>query len=60
MNDDLTARIADILHWSTQDVRSVPIASLREIVRPVSPKLTYELTVLISGPTLLLGTFYET
>jgi hypothetical protein len=37
-------RVAKALGWSLQDVQSMSLASLREQVRPVSPKLAQELT----------------
>jgi hypothetical protein len=37
-------RAAKALGWSLQDVQSMSLASLREQVRPVSPKLAHELT----------------
>lgn len=37
-------RVAKALGWSLQDVQSMSLASLREQVRPVSPKLAHELT----------------
>jgi hypothetical protein len=47
MNEDLTRRIGDALGWTDEQVHSVSLPSLRELVRPVSPKLAYELTLLI-------------
>ncbi len=37
-------RAAKALGWSLKDVQSLSLASLREQVRPVSPKLVHELT----------------
>jgi len=40
----LEERIAEALGWSLRDVRSMSLAFLREVVRPVSAKLAHELT----------------
>jgi hypothetical protein len=42
--DHLTPRIAELLEWSEDDVRSSSLASLRELVRPLSVKLAAEIT----------------
>ena len=47
MTDELRARVAAALGWSVADTQSLSIPSLRELVRPVSPKLEHELTVLM-------------
>lgn len=44
---DIHERIARALGWSLADVRSFSLPSLREIVRPVSPKLADEITRII-------------
>lgn len=49
----LHERIAAALGWTVKDAQSLSLASLREMVRPVSPKLTHELTVAIEGGTLI-------
>lgn len=47
----LQERIAEKLGWTLKDVQSMSLQSLRENVRPVSPKLANELTTFIrSGP----------
>jgi hypothetical protein len=43
----LHERIAAALGWTVKETQSFSLASLRELVRPVSPKLAYELTVTI-------------
>ncbi len=39
------ARIAQTLGWTEDQARSFSLPSLRELVRPVSPKLASEITV---------------
>lgn len=55
MNQALTARIAKVLGWTEDDVRSFDLQSLRAVVRPVSEKLAHELTLLIQSGGSLLG-----
>jgi hypothetical protein len=43
----LSERIAKALGWTIGDVQSFNLATLRELVRPVSAKLAAELTELI-------------
>jgi len=45
----LHERVAKALGWSLGDVRSLSLQSLRELVRPVDPKLAAELTQTISS-----------
>jgi hypothetical protein len=40
-------RIAAALGWTLKETQSFSLASLREMVRPVSPKLAHEITVFI-------------
>lgn len=39
----LHSRIAEALGWTVQETQQFSFQSLREIVRPVSPKLVHEL-----------------
>jgi len=45
---NLHARIAQALGWTEEQVRSMSLRSLRELVRPVSPKLAHEITIALS------------
>lgn len=45
----LHERIAKALDWPLSDVEKHSLYALREIVRPISPKLAHELTVMIRG-----------
>lgn len=47
MTERLRERIAKALGWTVEDTRSYSFYTLREIIRPVSPKLTHELDVMI-------------
>jgi hypothetical protein len=40
----LAARVALALGWTVDDVRSFSLPALRDLVRPVSPKLAHEIT----------------
>ena len=52
--DNMTPRIAAVLGWSEEDVRSFSFQSLRALVRPINPKLAHEITLWIeSGETIL-------
>jgi hypothetical protein len=51
----LHARIAEALGWSEADVKSFSFYSLREVVRPVSAKLTAELDVVIRSGSYIIG-----
>jgi hypothetical protein len=47
----LHERIAQALGWSLKDAQSLSLPSLRELVRPVSAKLTHEITLAMNeGP----------
>ena len=48
-------RIAKLLGWSLADVNSFDLKSLRELVRPLSPKLTHELDVAIRSGSYIIG-----
>ncbi len=50
MTKHLTERIATTLGWPEADVLSFSLPSLRAMVRPVSPKLAYEITQVMQGP----------
>jgi hypothetical protein len=49
----LNERIAQALGWPLKDVQSFSFQSLREVVRPVSPKLAHELTMSIQGEYII-------
>jgi hypothetical protein len=55
MPADLEQRIAVALGWPVVAVRSLSAASLRELVRPVSPKLARELDNLIRSGRVLFS-----
>ena len=40
----LHTRIAAVLGWTVAETQSMSMASLRELVRPVSAKLAHEIT----------------
>lgn len=44
----LHERIAAVLGWESEDVKSHSLQSLRELVRPISAKLVEEITVAIA------------
>ncbi len=48
----LHERIAEALGWTVEQVRSLSLPSLRELVRPVSMKLAYEITLQIQGGSI--------
>ena len=52
---DLHDRIAKALGWSTRDAQSLSMASLRELVRPVDPKLAREMDYVIQSGVHLRG-----
>jgi hypothetical protein len=56
-DDGLHARIAAALGWSVRDVHSMSLASLRDLVRPVSPKLASEISSTIARGGHVLGGF---
>lgn len=43
----LHEKIAKVLCWPLSDTRSLSLASLRELVRPVSPDLAAEISLVI-------------
>jgi hypothetical protein len=47
MSETLRNRIAEALGWSIEDTKTFDLATLRELVRPVSQKLAYEITEII-------------
>lgn len=51
----LHARIAEALGWTEQQAQSVPLQGLRELVRPVSPKLAAEITNEIQSGRYIVG-----
>lgn len=42
--DTLHERIAAVLNWTVEEMRSFSLPALRDLVRPVSPKLAEEIT----------------
>jgi hypothetical protein len=52
---DLHERIAEALGWTEKEVKSFSFQTLREMVRPVSPKLTHELDVAIRSQSYFIG-----
>jgi hypothetical protein len=48
-------RIAELLGWSLADVNSFSLLTLRELVRPLSPKLAHELDAVIRGGSHIIG-----
>ena len=53
--DSLNARVAEALGWSEEQVRSFSLQALRDLVRPVSPKLAREITIAIRSERVVLG-----
>lgn len=49
MSEGLRERIAAALGWTLGEVGSFSAQTLREVVRPVSPKLAHELDLAIQG-----------
>jgi len=47
----LFERIAQALGWTLAEVQGFSLASLRDIVKPVSPKLAHECTLAMRGIT---------
>ena len=47
--DDLHRRIADVLGWRVEETRRFALQDLRELVRPLSPKLVHEIDHAIRG-----------
>ena len=52
---DLHERIAKVLGWSVKDAQSLSMASLRELVRPVDPKLAREMDYVIQSGAYIRG-----
>lgn len=52
---DLRRRAAEALGWSHSDVRSVSMASLRDLVRPVDPQLAREMSYHIQSDRAVQG-----
>lgn len=52
---DLHDRIAKALGWSTRDVQSLSMQSLRDLVRPVDPRLAQEMDYVIQSGTYVRG-----
>lgn len=49
MSNNIHARIAEALGWTIEEVQSFSLQTLRDLVRPVSPKLAREITLSIPG-----------
>lgn len=47
--DQLKERIAQALGWTVAETNTFSLQTLRELVRPVSPKLAHELDLQIQG-----------
>lgn len=56
---NLHERIAKALGWSVADVQSFPLATLRELVRQVSPELVREIDQLIRSGEVIRGSRYK-
>lgn len=52
---DLHDRIAKALGWSTRDVQSLSMQSLRDLVRPVDPQLAQEMSYVIQSGRYIQG-----
>jgi hypothetical protein len=50
MTPELAARVALALGWTVDEVRSFSLPALRDLVRPVSPKLAHEITLAMDQP----------
>lgn len=48
--DQIRKRVAEKLGWTIGEVNTLSLPALREMVRPVSPKLAYEITLAMSSP----------
>jgi hypothetical protein len=46
-------RIAKALGWTVEEARSFSLPALREVVRPVSMKLAYEITLAIQNASIV-------
>ena len=42
--ESLHGRIAKALKWNLRDVQSMSLATLRDLIRPISPKLAEEIS----------------
>lgn len=49
----LHERIAKALGWTLADTQSLSLLTLRDLVRPVIPKLAHEITVTVEGQSFL-------
>ena len=52
---DLHDRIAKTLGWSTRDVQSLSMQSLRDLVRPIDPDLAREMDLVIQSGAYIIG-----
>lgn len=52
---NLHDRVARVLGWSSSDVQSLSMQSLRDLVRPVDPDLTRELDLVIQSGAYIRG-----
>lgn len=50
----LHERIAKALGWTVEQAQSFSLPALRDLVRPVSPKLAHEITLAINLGTVVL------
>ncbi len=59
MSKDLHERIADALGWTVYDAKRFSLISLRDVVRPVFPKLAAEITDVITSGKVIIGPALE-
>jgi hypothetical protein len=52
-SEDIRSRAARVLGWSETDARSFSLQALRDIVRPVDPKLAQEISERVSSGRVL-------
>ncbi len=55
MSPHLRERIAATLGWTPGDVDSFSLLTLRDLVRPVSPKLANEITLAMGSPSYIVA-----
>jgi DNA-binding cell septation regulator SpoVG len=48
-SDNLHARIAQALNWKEEETKQFSMQSLRDLVRPISPKLAQEISQAIQS-----------
>ncbi len=50
----LHRRVAEVLGWDVSQAQSLSLPALRDLVRPVSPKLAYEITVALETGSVIM------